>query len=116
MERGGPARGGVWSPRARSLLNRGKRAGAGGVETGGMSETTGAPPRPAVRVVDDVEDDVVGPRGIAADPAHAEQEVEVQKVPHAPGDVVVRARRVAAGPQPSDHLPVGVVERQPAAE
>src|SRR5882724_1133343 len=101
MKRGGAARGGVWSPRACSLLNRRKRARAEGVETGGMSETSGAPPRPAVRVFDDVEDDVVGPRGIAADPSHAKQEIEVQQVPHAPGDVVVRARRVAAGPQPS---------------
>jgi hypothetical protein len=79
-----------------------------------MSETPGAAPRPAVRVGNDVEDDVVGPRGITADSSHAKQEVEVQQVPDPPGDVVVGARRVAAGAQSPHDPSVGVVESQPA--
>src|SRR5262245_16757248 len=62
----------------------------------------------------DVINDVVRPRGVAADASR--HVIEIQRVPRPPGDVVIGARRVAAHADwaPQGGRPVG--PRQPAAE
>src|SRR5205807_1446394 len=77
-------------------LDRRERGRTGGVETSGMTETTCADARAAIGIGRDVEDDVVGTRGITGHSADTRQGargghvVQSQKVAHAPSDIVVR--------------------------
>ena len=53
---------------------------------------------------------------VAADAADPGEEVEVQRLPHAPRDVVVGARRVAADADAADQAAAAGVEAEAAAE
>lgn len=83
-------------------LDRRERGRTGGVETSGMTETTCADARAAIGIGRDVEDDVVGTRGITGHSADTRQGargghvVQSQKVAHAPSDIVVRTGGVPA--------------------
>ena len=81
-----------------------------------MSEATCADAGSAVRIGCDVEDDVVGTRGIARDASDAGEMIESEVVSHAPRDVVVGARSVATDAYATDNHLAGTVERQPTAE
>jgi len=76
-----------------------------------MSEPTGA-----VAVVSYVEDNIVGTRGIARDSAHAGQMIESQRTTDAPGDIVIRARSVAAHTDCANDGFAGAIKGEPSAE
>src|SRR5882762_6037408 len=101
--------------RTRSAYGR-KRLRAGRVQAHGMAEATRAVAGPPEGIGGDVEDDVVRPRGIAADAADAGEVVERQGVAHSPGDVVVSAGGIAAGAEPPDDLLRRIIKPEAAAE
>src|SRR5437016_11425051 len=76
----------------------------------------------AIRVCDDVENDVVRARGIARNSANSRQRVgggqmiETEEISHSPGDVVVRAGGVAAYAHSADDLMALSVETQAATK
>src|SRR2546427_2757439 len=101
--------------RTRSAYGR-KRLRTGRVQAHGMAEATRAVAGPSEGIGDDVEDDVVGPRGIAADAADPGEVIQRQGMAHSPGDVVVGAGGIAAGAEPPDDLLRRIVEAEAAAE
>src|SRR5205085_10307115 len=68
--------------------------GGGGRRTDGMSPAAGADAGHLAGLRSDVVDDIVRTRGISADSAG--KEVEVQGMARAPGDVVIGAGGIAA--------------------
>src|SRR5207245_11205507 len=101
--------------RTRSAYGR-KRIRAGRVQAHGMAEATRAVAGPSEGIGGDVEDDVVGPRGIAADAADPGEVIQRQGMAHSPRDVVVGARGVAAGAETPDDLLRRIIEAEAAAE
>src|SRR5881394_4005843 len=87
-----------------------------------MTETAGADPRAAIGIGCDVEDDVVGMRGIAGNTANEGQRtsgghvIERESVTHAPGDIVVGAGGVAADADATNKNVTGGVESQSSPE
>src|SRR5262245_27682818 len=70
-----------------------------------MAKPSGADSRASIRVWSDVEDDVVRvctvPGKETRRPWHRRQVIETQKMPYAPGDIVVGAGGIAAHAKPS---------------
>ena len=81
-----------------------------------MTETTGAHgARPAKRI-GEIKNNVVRTVPVAGNRKRSCQMIQLQKVPHTPGDEMIGARRVAAQPEAAnDFLPRGV-KRKSAAE
>src|SRR5262249_48165841 len=94
------------------LLDGGQRRRAGGVQAGWVAEAAGAD---ASRCVD-IEDDVVRASCIGGNSTDSREMIEAQILPDTPGDVVIRARRIAADADAADDPLAGRVQRKPAAE
>src|SRR5260370_22245605 len=91
-----------------------KIGGSGGIQARGMAKPGFANAGAAAGVCGDVENDVVRMRGIASEQARGArnsrqrarggQVIEAEVIPHAPGDVVGRARSVATDADSADDL------------
>src|SRR5256885_5795943 len=87
-----------------------------------MAEAAFAVAGSAARICGDVENDVVGTRGIAGNSANrgqragGRQVVQAQQIAHTPRDIVVGARSVAAQTYSAHEMVALCVETKPAAE
>jgi hypothetical protein len=95
----------VQSANKKLRYDRWKRLRVHCIETRRVTKPSGADPRTPRRIGRDVKDDVIWPRRVAGDPAYARQVIQLQLMANAPGDVMVRARRVSTDPHcPNDLL------------
>src|SRR5580704_7153145 len=81
-----------------------------------MAEAAGADSGTAVGIGRDVDDVVVGTRGIAGDSTDTRQVVQTEVVADTPGDGVVGAGGVTADPDSANDFLAGSVECQTSAE
>src|ERR1035437_1816304 len=81
-----------------------------------MTEPAGADASTAIGVWRDVENDVIGTRGIAGDSAHSGQMIQSQVLAHTPGDVVVRAGSISTHSDSTHNLLARPIQREPSTE
>jgi len=70
----------------------------------------------AKRIGSDIEYDIIGTRRIARHTSDTGEMVEAEIVAHAPRDVVVGTRRIAANAHASGNHLAGTIKRQPSTE